>query len=87
MVQDSFLDAYDFWEDEKTNNFEYTDRRDRGYKRMLGYPKDADGEYLLIVEIRGIVELSRRFSGKNKNTETAKGIYHATGRIIFYSNI
>jgi hypothetical protein len=84
LIPDAFLDAYDFWEDEKTNNFESSSRRDVNYKRMLGYPHKADGEYLLILEIRSTSDSSRANSWRGMGNEDKgqSGLYHATGKAM-----
>lgn len=54
VVPHALLEAYRFWEDEslaprgtKPDDFA---RLSRGYKRLLGYPVDEDGEFMIIVE-------------------------------------
>lgn len=56
VVPHALLDAYRFWEDEslaprgtKPEDFAHLSR---GYKRLLGYPIDEDGEYMIIVEFK-----------------------------------
>lgn len=56
VVPHALLDAYRFWEDEslaprgtKPEDFA---RLSRGYKRLLGYPIEEDGEYMIIVEFK-----------------------------------
>lgn len=56
VVPHALLDAYRFWEDEslaprgtKPEDFA---RLSRGYKRLLGYPIEEDGEYMMIVEFK-----------------------------------
>jgi hypothetical protein len=56
VVPHALLDAYRFWEDESlaprgTRSEDFA-RLSRGYKRLLGYPVDEDGEYMIIVEFK-----------------------------------
>lgn len=53
-VPHALLDAYRFWQDEsiapRGTLAENMASASRGYKRLLGYPIDEDGEYMIIVE-------------------------------------
>jgi hypothetical protein len=54
VIPEALLDAYIFWQDEsiapRGTPVEEFDRATRGHKRLLGYPKATDGEYVVIVE-------------------------------------
>lgn len=54
VVPHALLDAYRFWEDEsmvpRGTRPEDIARCARGYKRLLGYPIDEDGEHMIVVE-------------------------------------
>lgn len=56
VVPHALLDAYRFWEDEsfapRGTKAEDFPKLARGYKRLLGYPIDEDGEFMIIVEFR-----------------------------------
>lgn len=56
VIPDALLEAYRFWEDEsiapRGTKSEDISRFSLGYKRMLGYPLEEDGEYMIIVEFQ-----------------------------------
>ena len=56
VVPHALLDAYRFWEDESlaprgTKEEDFA-RLSRGYKRLLGYPNEEEGEHMIIVEFQ-----------------------------------
>jgi hypothetical protein len=56
VIPEALLDAYVFWQDEsiapRGTPVEEFERATLGHKRLHGYPKDADGEYIVVVEFR-----------------------------------
>lgn len=55
-IPHALLDAYRFWEDEslapRGTRTENMATASRGYKRLLGYPLEDDGEYMIVVEFQ-----------------------------------
>jgi hypothetical protein len=54
VIPHALSDAYRFWQDEsicpRGTSLDEFDLASRGYKRLLGYPKSDDLEYMLVVE-------------------------------------
>lgn len=69
LVPDALLDAYTFWQDESIvpqgTSMDDFATACVGYKRMRGYPKEEDGEYIIFIETTCVGSYDEHISPTN----------------------
>lgn len=69
LIPDALLDAYTFWQDESIvpqgTTIDDFAMASRGYKRLRGYPKEEDGEFMIFVETSCIGSFDENISPTN----------------------
>lgn len=65
VVPDALLDTYTFWQDESVvpegTTVDQFENAMRGYKRLRGYPKEEDGEYMIFIEFTSVGSYENHF--------------------------
>jgi hypothetical protein len=71
VIPDALLDTYHFWQDESIvplgTTIDQFESAMRGYKRLRGYPKEEDGEFMIFVEFTSIGSYDNFVDSKQKN--------------------
>lgn len=71
VIPEALLDAYIFWQDESVvpqgTVIDQYETAMRGYKRIRGYPKEEDGEYIVFIEFNSIGSFENHFPSQRRN--------------------
>jgi hypothetical protein len=70
VVPDALLDSYTFWQDESIVpegiTIDQFEDAMRGYKRLRGYPKEDDGEFMIFIEFTSVGSYENHFPSTTK---------------------
>lgn len=71
VIPDALLDTYHFWQDESIvpvgTTIDNIENAMRGYKRLRGYAKEEDGEFIIFVEFTCIGSYENFVDSNQKN--------------------
>lgn len=71
VVPEALLDAYTFWQDESVvpegTTIDQYEAAMRGYKRLRGYPKEEDGEFIIFIEFISVGSYENHFLSPKRN--------------------